>query len=135
VRHGHPAGAQEHGPDIIGGGPHGGVHAGRVAGNQDHHGRQAAHQRQVFNPHLGWAVLAQGDPAVAAQDLGVEIGHGNCQADLVIGVAQQERREAGDPGDKSTAGQAGAHPHQVALGDAEVEKAVGKGLADVFRLG
>ena len=55
-----------------------------VAGDEDRHAGQDAHQGQVFDGLVGAAVLAEGDARVGEAELDVELRIADAVADLVI---------------------------------------------------
>ena len=108
---------------------------GLVGRHQDCEAGQCAGQGDVLDSHLRGAVLADGDPGVAADDLDVQPGIGHRHPQLLEGVAHDEDGEAGDDRRLAARRQAACDTHQVALGDPDVEKAVRVFLAEPLGAG
>ena len=103
----------------------------RLVGRDDHdEAGQRAGEGDVLDAHLRCAVFADRDAGVAADDLDVQVRIGDRHPQLVVGVAGDERGEAGDQARLARAGQAAGDADEVALGDADVEEPVGVLLAE-----
>jgi hypothetical protein len=104
-----------------------------LVGRHDHHepGERAG-QADILDAHLAGAILADRDPRMAADHLDVQVRIGHRHPELVVGVAGDERGEAGDQADLARAGQAARDADQVALGDADIEEPVRVFLAEPF---
>ena len=98
-----------------------------VAGAQNGHAGDGAHEGEVLDALVGGAVLAHGQAAVGAHDLDIHAGVGDGVAHLLPGAAGGEHGEGVGKGLEAAGGQAGGHALHVALGDAHVEEALGIG--------
>src|SRR5207247_6817213 len=103
-----------------------------VGGLDDRNVRQRADARDVLEPHLAVAVLADRDARVRADELHVGVGVGNGHADR-FEAAHDEARERAD--ERHLAGQREprADPDHVRFGDADVEGPIGVRLGEADR--
>ncbi len=60
------------------------------------------------------------------------VGEGDRHADLVVGIAEQERCKAGDDGSLAARGQSTGDADHVGFGDPHVEGSIGKRLGERF---
>ncbi len=88
----------------------------------------------VLDGVMGRPELAVGHAAADTHELHVGRAVGGVDLDLLEGAAREERRGCADERDLAAVGQPGRHPHQVLLGDAHVDDALGKGPGDLGHL-
>ena len=105
-----------------------------VAGANHSHAGDLPHQGQVFGALMGGAVLADGDAAVGADDLDVQMGIGDGVADLLVRAAGSEDGEGVGKGLQTGGSHARGNADHVILRDAAVEEALGISGPEVLRL-
>ena len=118
---------------LVGGARHGaGLHV--VGGNNYGHAGDDAHEGDILAALVRGAVLAHRDAGVRGTDLNVEVRVADGVADLLKGATGSEHgkgtREGNTTGGRDTGGDA----HQVALGNAHIEEAVGAGRLELTGL-
>lgn len=86
-----------------------------------------AHEGDILAALVRGAVLAHRDTGVRGTDLNVEMRIADGVADLLKGAASGEHGKGARKGNAAGGRDTGGNTHQVALGDAHIEEAVGAG--------
>ena len=97
----------------------------RIGGANNGKGGQGANQGQILDAVGRHPILAGHNAGVGADQLEVEGGLGDQNAQLVKGAADAKDAESADKGQLAAGGQAGADGHHILLGGAEVKEALG----------
>ena len=96
----------------------------------DHHARDGAHQRKVLVALVGCAVLADRDTAVGRSNLHIQLRIADGIPNLLIGSARRKHRKRARKRDAPGRGNAGCDTNHVLLGNAAVDVALRKCLAE-----
>ena len=111
---------------LVGGARHGtGLHI--VGGNDHGHAGDDAHEGDILAALVRGTVLAHRNTGVRGTDLNVKVRIADGVADLLKGAAGGKHGKAARKGDAAGGCDTGGNTHQVALGDAHIEEAVGAG--------
>ena len=118
---------------LVGGARHGaGLHV--VGGNNHGHARDDAHEGDILAALVRGAILAHRDTGVRGTDFNVEVRVADGVADLLKGAAGGEHGKAAREGNAAGGCDTGGNTHQVALGNAYIEEAVGTGCLELAGL-
>ena len=101
------------------------LHLVAVAGAEHLHAGNDAHERQILDALMRRAVLADGQAAVRADDLDVQVGIGDGIAHLLPCSAGGKDGEGVGEGLEAAGGKAGGDAGHVALGNAHIKEALG----------
>ena len=106
----------------------------RVAGVDDRQVRAAAQDRQVLGGLVAGPV-AGGQAGQRADDVDVEVGLGDVEAEEVVGPPGREDRVGGREGHQPDLGQAGCGAEHRLLGHAHLEEPLRVGVAEDVHVG
>src|ERR1043166_9051299 len=97
--------------------------------------RQRTGQADVLDAHLRRSILADRDPAVRPHRFQIDVGKRRGDAQLLEALVEHEGGKTRHERNFSRRGEAGADRNHVRLGDSALEKAIGKLLAELGRVG
>ncbi len=135
VRHRHAAHTEEDRP--FGGGDrrHGLARLQRIGRNDDGQIRDDARPGEILDRVVRRAERAVGQPARHAAHFDVALAVAEVDLHLFHSARREKTRRAAHEGDFAGRGQSGAHADQVLLGDAHVDEALRKALAEAGNVG
>ena len=110
------------------------AHLVAVAGIDDQHAGDLAHEGKVLGALMGRTVLADRNAAVRADDLDIQVRISDGIAHLLIGAAGREHRKGAGKGLEPGCRQTGSDADHVALCDAAVEEPFRIGSGKILRL-
>ena len=118
---------------LVGGARHG---AGFdvVSGNDHGHAGDNAHKGDILAALVRGTILAHRDTGVCGTDLDVEVRVTDGIADLLKGAAGGKHGKGAREGNAAGGCDTGGNTHQVALGNAHIEEAVGAGSLELAGL-
>ena len=96
-----------------------------VGGNNYGHAGDDAHEGDILAALVCGTVLAHRDTSVRGTDLNVEVRVADGVTDLLKGAAGGEHGKGAREGNATSGRDTGGDAHQVALGNAHIEEAVG----------
>ena len=106
-----------------------------VVGRNDHsHAGDDAHEGNILAALVRGAILAHRDTGMRGTDLNVEVRVADGVADLLKGATGSEHGKGAREGNAAGGRDTGGDAHQVALGNAHIEEAVGAGCLELAGL-
>ena len=133
-RRGQTGEAHIHGAVALVGGARHGAGLDIVGGNNHGHAGDDAHQGDILAALVRGTILAHRDTGVRGTNLNVKVRIADGVADLLKGAASSEHGKAAREGNAAGGRDTGGNTHQVALGDAHIEEAVGAGRLELAGL-
>ena len=124
-RRGQTGEAHVHGAVALVGGARHGTGLDVVGGNDHGHAGDDAHEGDILAALVRGTILAHRNTGVRGTDLNVKVRIADGVTNLLKGAAGGKHSKAAREGDAAGGRDTGGNTHQVALGDAHIEEAVG----------